>query len=81
MLDKAGNAPGKLIYLLSDGDFPDGDKVLAAVRERNRKGEVHINTYFCGDARDTASKSVMRQIALSSGGVYKSLVDRQRKMR
>jgi hypothetical protein len=74
VLDKAGNAPGKLIYLLSDGDFPDGGKVLSAVRERNRKGEVHINTYFCGDARDAASKSVMRQIALSSGGVYKSLV-------
>jgi uncharacterized protein with von Willebrand factor type A (vWA) domain len=71
-LEKA-DGKGKAIFLLTDSDFPDNEKVLAAVRERNKDRQVHINTYFCGDPNDDASKAVLRQIAVSNGGVYRSL--------
>lgn len=75
-LDKASAAPGKLIYLLTDGDFPDNEKVLAMIRQRNKDGAVHINTYFYGDPSDSISRDTLRRIALDNGGVFRSLTEK-----
>ena len=61
---------GKLIYLLTDGNFPDNASVLAAVRKLNKEREVHINTYLYGNKPPEAVR-VMVAIAKENGGRYK----------
>ena len=63
---------GKLIYLLTDGVFPDNAKVLDAVRKRNGgdKKTVLINTYLYGNRPPEAEK-VLQAIAAENGGRYK----------
>ncbi len=86
VLDSANDLPGKLIYLLSDGDFKGGSggsryksggRVLegnaAVVRwlaDKNRHGEIQINTYLFGDDAPKAVE-VMKRIAKDNGGRYR----------
>jgi uncharacterized protein with von Willebrand factor type A (vWA) domain len=62
--------PGKLIYLLTDGVFPDNKAVLQEIRNLNRQKEVHVNTFLYGNRPPVAAK-VMRMIAKENGGQYK----------
>ncbi|OQB80830.1 MAG: DNA-directed RNA polymerase subunit P [Planctomycetes bacterium ADurb.Bin126] len=64
--------PGKLVYLLTDGVFPDNAKVVACTSKRNGTGKDHvfINTYLYGNKPPEAEK-VMIDIAKQSGGKYK----------
>lgn len=64
--------PGKLVYLLTDGDFPDNKAVLADIRKHNTKKEVDINTYLY-DYRGKQAVDVMRQIAKENGGRFKQI--------
>ncbi len=59
----------KLIHLLTDGVFPDNDKVLALIRRSTAGTGIQINTYLCG-YRPPAADMVMKKIALESKGVY-----------
>lgn len=61
---------GKLIYLLTDGVFPDNRAVLEEIRKLNRQKEVHINTYLYGNRPPVAVK-VMKMIKDENGGQYK----------
>jgi DNA-directed RNA polymerase subunit RPC12/RpoP len=61
--------PGKLIYLLTDGVFPDNDAVLKAIRARNRGKKILINTFLYG-ARPAEAEDVMKEIAQQNGGRY-----------
>ncbi len=62
---------GRLIYLLTDGVFPDNEKVLQAIRARNKgkKKRVFINTFLYG-SRPPEAVEVMKQIAEDNGGRY-----------
>jgi hypothetical protein len=62
--------PGKLIYLLTDGLFPDNAKVLRVIRENNAGKEVKINTFLYGHQPPEAVK-VMERIADENGGEYR----------
>jgi len=62
--------PGKLIYLLTDGNFPDNAAVLALVRKLNKDKGVQINTYLYGNRPPEAVK-LMTQIAEENSGRYK----------
>ena len=62
--------PAKLMYLLTDGDFPDNAAVLALLRKLNGRKEVIINTYLYG-RRPRTAENVMRKIAKEHGGRYK----------
>jgi len=62
--------PGKLIYLLTDGVFPDNKKVLEIIRRRNKNKEVLINTFLYGN-RPPEAERVMRKIAAENGGRYR----------
>ncbi len=78
VLDKSNKRPGKLIYLLTDGEFPDNEKVLAAIRARNRDHKVLINTYLYGG--DVAQQhpeavKVMQTIARENGGRFLAITD------
>ena len=70
VLSGANNLPGKLIYLLTDGVFPDNAKVLSAIRASNPGTKVLINTYLYGH-RPPEAEDVMKEIAGQNGGRYR----------
>lgn len=61
-----------LIYLLTDGDFPDNNAVLKRIRELNRTAKIKINTIaFIGEGdNETEFKKILKTIAQESGGNY-----------
>lgn len=61
---------GKLIFLLTDGVFPDNAKVLAAIDRLNAEKGVCINTILFG-RRPGEAEAVLKQIATNSGGTFK----------
>jgi len=59
-----------VIYLLTDGVFPENDSVLETIRRRNAGGRIRINTILYGN-RPPIAEEVMTRIASDSGGVYR----------
>lgn len=78
-LEKAFQSKPQLIYLLTDGDFPDNDAVLKRIRELERTFKVKINTIaFVSDAdTDTAFMKLLDTIAKETGGVYKHVAENE----
>jgi hypothetical protein len=69
-LEVAFSQHPQLIFLLTDGDFPDNDKVLRRVRELNKDKSVRLNTVVFTDPKD-ADKGVvqlMQTLADEFGG-------------
>jgi hypothetical protein len=62
-----------LIYLLTDGDFPDNNAVKSRIRELDKDKRVKINTIaFVGDKdNDTDFMKLLKEIAEETGGVYR----------
>ncbi len=76
VLDKADvNRPGKLVFLLTDGDFSDergafdNEMVLKAIRRRNARKDVTVHTLLFGK-RSAAGEKVLKQIAEENNGNY-----------
>ena len=63
---------GKLIYLLTDGAFPDNQKVYQSVKDRNADRSVLINTYLYGDCPQVAA-DFMQKLAEENGGRFKHI--------
>lgn len=61
---------GKLIYLLTDAEFSDNEKVLDAIRKMNANKEVHINTIL-HHHRSPGAMKTLREIAAENGGRFK----------
>ena len=61
---------GRVMFLLTDGDFPDNREVFETIAELNRNNSVTINTILFG-RRTAESERVMARIADDSGGWYK----------
>jgi uncharacterized protein with von Willebrand factor type A (vWA) domain len=70
VMDKANANPGKIIYLLTDGSFPDNAAVLKVIRARNAGKDVTINTLLLDEKSPIAVK-VMTHIARENGGQYR----------
>jgi hypothetical protein len=72
-LELAFKQKPQLIFLLTDGDFPDNEVVLTRIRQLNRDRLVKINTIaFVNEAdTDTAFIALLKQIAIENGGTYK----------
>ncbi|MDP6546094.1 MAG: VWA domain-containing protein [Phycisphaerae bacterium] len=62
--------PGKLIYMLTDGAFPDNDAVFAAIKAKNSRRTVLINTFLYG-WKPPIAEEVMSRIARENGGRYR----------
>ncbi|MBN1941845.1 MAG: VWA domain-containing protein [Phycisphaerae bacterium] len=61
---------GKLIYLLTDGVFPDNEKVLRTIQAKNTdQNKVYVNTFLYG-TKPPAAVDVMTKIANMTGGRY-----------
>ena len=65
-----GSKKGQLIYLLTDGEFPDNEKVLQEIRRLNAKHTVHINTILHWHHSPEVMK-VLQQIAKENKGTFK----------
>lgn len=61
---------GKLLYLLTDGEFHDNEQVLRSIRSMNANKSVHINTILHHHRSETAMR-VLRRIAEENGGRFK----------
>jgi len=61
---------GKVIYLLTDGEFSDNEKVLATIRKLNAGGKVSVNTIL-HHHQGQAAVDVLRKIASQNGGRFK----------
>jgi len=71
-LEAAFKQKPQLIFLLTDGDFPDNDVVLNRIRQLNKDHAVTSNTIaFVGESdTDTAFMALLKKIASENGGTY-----------
>lgn len=75
LLKARKSRPGKLIYMLTDGDFTgemrftDNEAVLAAIRSRNADKKAVIHTLLYGK-RSAEGEKVLKAIAEENGGKY-----------
>jgi len=74
-LELALKGKPQLIYLLTDGDFPDNDAVIKKLRELNKAKTAKVNTIAFVAGRDKQAdqsfEKVLKQIADESGGIFK----------
>lgn len=72
-LENAFRGKPQLIYLLTDGNFPDNNAVLSKIRELNGQKKTKINTILFCDASNIEKGIVelLKQIADENGGVFK----------
>jgi len=64
----------QLVYILTDGDFPNNAQVLEELRKLNRDKKVKINTIAFMDRGEEYEK-LLKQIAEENGGVFKFVAD------
>jgi hypothetical protein len=60
----------QLIYMLTDGDFPNNAEVITAIKEMNKDKKVKINTIAFID-RDESYEKFLKQVADENGGLFK----------
>lgn len=65
----------QVIFLLTDGDFPDNQAVMKRIAELDANHQVQINTIaFLSEAdTDTDFLKLLQQIARENGGIYKHI--------
>lgn len=66
--------PGKLMYLVTDGVFPDNEKVLEVIRRLNKDKDVRIHTFLMGE-RDPVAVRILKRIASETRGYFKHIED------
>ncbi|HEY8746441.1 MAG TPA: VWA domain-containing protein [Tepidisphaeraceae bacterium] len=72
-LELAFKQKPELIYLLTDGDFPDNNAVLRLIQQLDKDGKVKINTIaFVNEKdKDTDFMALLQKIAKDTGGIYR----------
>lgn len=78
-LELAFKAKPQLIFLLTDGDFPDNASVLNRIGQLKHDHRIKINTIaFVGEGdSDTAFIALLQQIARDSGGIYRHVTQEE----
>jgi hypothetical protein len=64
----------QLIYMLTDGDFPNNAQLLEEIRKLNKDKKVKINTIAFMDRGEEYEK-LLKQIADDNGGLFKFVSD------
>jgi hypothetical protein len=64
----------ELIYMLTDGDFPNNAQVLEELRKLNKDKKVKINTIAFMDRGEEYEK-LLKQIADENGGTFKFVAE------
>jgi hypothetical protein len=73
-LKAAFAAQPQLIYMLTDGDFPNNAQLLEELRKLNKDKKVKINTIAFMDRGEEYEK-LLKQIADENGGLFKFVSD------
>jgi hypothetical protein len=78
-LEVAFKQKPQLIFLLTDGDFPDNAAVLTRIRQLNKDHHLRINTiaFVGGGDSDTAFIALLQQIARENEGTYRHVTQEQ----
>jgi hypothetical protein len=66
------NQPGKLVYLLTDGEFHDNEEVRRRIKQWNADGDVMVNTILYATGGGDIER-VLRAIAQENGGKFKKV--------
>jgi hypothetical protein len=61
----------QLIYMLTDGDFPNNDEIIQEIRKLNASKKVKINTIAFGNDPEQNFHKFLKQIADENGGLFK----------
>lgn len=71
-LEVAFKGKPQLVYLLTDGSFPDNNAVLSKIRDLNGDKKTKINTILFCDAANVEKpiEELLRKIAEENGGVF-----------
>jgi hypothetical protein len=64
----------QLIYMLTDGDFPNNNQVIEEIRKLNKDKKVKINTIAFADRGEQYEK-MLKQISDENGGLFKFVSD------
>lgn len=72
----------ELMYVLTDGDFPDNAKVLAKIRELNKPTDgkvVKVNTIAFVSDKDTDTQflDMLSTVAKENGGIFKHVAENE----
>jgi hypothetical protein len=73
-LRAAFQAGPQLIYMLTDGDFPNNNAVIEEIRKLNKDKKVKINTIAFADRGEEYEK-MLKQISDENGGLFKFVSD------
>jgi hypothetical protein len=74
-LRAAFSANPELIYMLTDGDFPNNPELLAEVKKLNARKRVRINTIAFIDPGEEYEK-LLGRIATENGGTFKFVAEK-----
>ena len=71
---QASHARDRVVFLLTDGEFPENQAVIRSLRKlnANKKAKVHTFLFGSGSAPPNAVV-VMKKIADENGGKYRSV--------
>lgn len=64
----------QLIYMLTDGDFPNNNQVIEEIRRLNKDRKVKINTIAFAERGEQYEK-MLKQISDENGGLFKFVSD------
>jgi hypothetical protein len=69
----------QLIYLLTDGDFPDNKAVLEEIRKLDKDKKVKVNTIAFVNDKDTDTDFIplLQSIAKETGGTFKHVAENE----
>ena len=70
-LEAAFKLQPQLLFLLTDGDFPDNEAVKTWIRQQNKDKKIKINTIAFVGTEDKEYQKVLREIAQENGGVFR----------
>jgi hypothetical protein len=73
-LKAAFSTQPQLIYMLTDGDFPNNAQVLEEIRKMNAQKKVKINTIAFMERGEEYEK-LLKTIADENGGIFKFVTD------
>jgi hypothetical protein len=74
-LEAAFRLDADTVWLISDGDFPDNDTVLAFLRERNRRRLVNVHVVALVERGEDTYVGVLKAIASENGGDFRYEMD------
>ena len=59
-----------VIYLLTDGEFPDNKKVINAIKQLNKAKHISVNTILFNNNSLDATR-VLKKIAEENNGIFR----------